>query len=88
MLIDLEDVCRTVGLVLGRRVVHANDRLMEDLGAESIDLLNIVVALEQKHGVSIDEAATGDVSTVRDLHQLVSRSPRAAIVPADPARTA
>jgi acyl carrier protein len=88
MLIDVDDVCRTVGLVLGRRTVHPHDRLMEDHGAESIDLLSIVVALEQKHGVSIDEGAMGGVSTVRDLHQLVSRSPRAAIVPADPARTA
>ena len=35
MLIDLEEVGRTVSLVLGRRDVKADDRLIEDLGAES-----------------------------------------------------
>lgn len=85
MLIDLEDVCRTVGLVLGRRTTQPDDRLMEDLGAESFDVLNIIVTLEEKHGVSIDEAATAGVSTVRDLYQLVLKSPHAAASPTDPA---
>ena len=55
MLAELEEVCRTVGLVLGRRQVTADQRLMEDLGAESADILNIMVTLEQKYGVKIDE---------------------------------
>lgn len=85
MLIDLEDVCRTVGLVLGRRNTQADDRLMEDLGGESFDVLNIIVTLEEKYGVSIDEAAMADVSTVRDLYELVLKSPHAAAPTADPA---
>ena len=88
MLIELDDVRRTVGLVLGRRDPNADDRLAEDLGGESIDLLNIVVTLEQKYGVSIDEAATGGVSTVRDLYDLVLKSPHAPMSPADPGRPA
>jgi acyl carrier protein len=88
MLIELDDVCRTVGLVLGRRSVRADDRLMEDLGGESIDLLNVMVTLEQKYGVSIDEAAMAGASTVRDLYDLVLKSPHAANAPADPARPA
>ncbi len=88
MLIELDDVCRTVGLVLGRRTTAADDRVMEDLGAESIDVLNVMVTLEQKYGVSIDEAALAGVSTVRDLYQLVLKSPHAANPPADPGRPA
>jgi acyl carrier protein len=88
MLIDLDDVCRTVGLVLGRRNPKADDRLQEDLGAESIDVLNIVVTLEQKHGISIDEAAMARVSTVRDLYQLLLNNTDAASRPTDPARPA
>ncbi len=87
-MIELEEVCRTVGLVLGRRNVRAGDRLVEDLGAESVDELNIMVTLEQKYGVSIDEAAMAAVSTVRDLYDLALKSPHAAVPPADPARTA
>jgi acyl carrier protein len=88
MLIELEDVCRAVDLVLGRRNTTADARLTEDLGAESIDVLNVMVTLEQKYGVSIDEAAMATVSTVRDLFNLVLKSPHAAVPPADPARPA
>jgi acyl carrier protein len=83
MLIDIEDVCRTVGLVLGRRAPKADDRIQEDLGAESSDVLNIVVTLEQKLGVSIDETAMANVSTVRDLYQLLLKLPDAARRSAD-----
>ena len=85
MLIELDDVCRTVGLVLGRRDPKADDRIQEDLGGESID---IMVTLEQKHGISIDEAAMANVSTVRDLYDVVLKSPHAPIPAADPTRSA
>jgi acyl carrier protein len=88
MLIELEDVCRTVDLVIGRRNTSADDRLTEDLGAESIDVLNVIVTLEQKYGVSIDEASMGTVSTVRELYDLVLKSPHAAVPPTDSARPA
>ena len=88
MLIDLEDVCRTVSLVLGRRGVKADDRLMEDLAAESMDILVVMVTLEEKHGVTIDETAMAAVSTVRDLYDVVLKSPHAPISAADPSRSA
>ena len=87
MLIAVDDVCRTVGLVLGRRAVTPDDRLEADLGAESIDVLNIVVALEQQYGVSIPEAALAGVSTVRDLYDVVVKSSDGA-TPKNPARPA
>jgi acyl carrier protein len=88
MLIELEDVCRTVSLVLGRRGVKADDRLIEDLGAESIDVLGVMVTLEEKHGVTIDETAIARVSTVRDLYDVVLKSPHASIPASDPGRSA
>jgi acyl carrier protein len=87
MLINLEDVGRTVSLVLGRRNVKADDRLIEDLGAESMDILGVMVALEEKYGVAIDETAVAAVSTVRDLYEVVLKS-HAPIPPADTGRTA
>ena len=87
MLADLEEVCRTVGLVLGRRKVAAGHRMVEDLGAESADILNIMVTLEQKYGVKIDDAEMSSVSTVADLHALLARLADAR-QSADPDRTA
>jgi acyl carrier protein len=88
MLIDLDEVCRTVGLVLGRRDPKADDRLQEDLGAESMDVLNVVVTLEEKYGISIGEAAMASVSTVRDLYELLLKGPDVAIRSTDADRTA
>jgi acyl carrier protein len=85
MLIELPDVCRTVGLVLGKHDPAGDARLKEDLGAESMDLLNIMVTLEEKHGISIGEAAMAEVSSVRDLYQLVLKSPPAGAPTAGPA---
>ena len=87
-MIELEEVCRTVGLVLGKRGVKADDHLIEDLGAESIDILGIMVTLEEKYGVAVDEAAMAAVSTVRDLYEVLLKSPHAPTPAADPARSA
>ena len=86
-MIDLDDVVRTVSLVLGRREVKADDRLIEDLGAESMDVLGVMVTLEEKYGVAIDETAVAGVSTVRDLYDVVLKS-HAPIPPADTGRSA
>jgi acyl carrier protein len=86
-MINLDDVGRTVSLVLGRRDVKADHRLIEDLGAESMDVLGVMVALEEKYGIAIDETAAAGVSTVRDLYEVVLKS-HAPIPPADTGRTA
>jgi len=88
MLIELDDVCRTVSLVLGRRSAKPDDRLMEDLGAESIDILGVMVTVEEKYGIAVDEAAMAAVSTVRDLYDVALKSPHAPIKDTDPRRSA
>ena len=88
MLIELEEVCRTVSLVLGRRGVKADDVLVKDLGAESIDILGVMVTLEEKYGVVVDEAEMATVATVRDLYEVLLESPHAPTPAADPTRSA
>jgi acyl carrier protein len=73
MVIDLVDVAKTVGLVLGRVNLNPSDRLYEDLGAESADVLNIVVTVEEKFGIKIDDADVPSIRTISDLHELVRR---------------
>ena len=62
-----------VALQLGARVVEAGDRLIEDLGAESADLLNLVATLEDRYGIEIGEEEVAELSTVADVHDLVRR---------------
>jgi acyl carrier protein len=74
MFVEMEDIAKTVGLVLGRRKVAPTDRIFEDLGAESADMLNLVVTVEEKYGITIDEVTVPSIRTVTDLFELVHRA--------------
>ncbi len=72
---DLVD--QLTGLVaaqLGLSSVRAGDLIVEDLGAESMDIVNIVAGVEERFGVSIDQTALPDVHSVADLQALVERA--------------
>jgi acyl carrier protein len=71
MVVTIEDIQTLVGLQLGRRKVSAPDRLMEDLGAESADIVNIIATVEDKYQISLEEADISRVRTVRDLYDLI-----------------
>jgi acyl carrier protein len=71
MQVELDNIRKTVGLVLGRRNVAASDRLIEDLRAESADILNVIVTIEEEYGITIDETSVPSIRTVADLYDLV-----------------
>jgi acyl carrier protein len=73
MPVTSEDVVRIVRVQLGKSQVRESDRLMEDLGAESADMANLVAAVEERYGVRIPEADFAAIRTVSDLHRLVER---------------
>ncbi len=57
-----------VSLVFVRSsVVH----LQVDLGAESIDLQNLLAAVEKRYGVKFEDDELEDYSTVAGLYQLI-----------------
>ena len=73
MPVSVEVIQELVGRQLGRRGVKADDHLMADLGVESIDILNLVRALEEKFQVSVTDDEVANLQTVRDLHAVVLR---------------
>lgn len=73
MIPTLSDVRRLVERQLGRRGVRDEDRIVEDLGAESLDVVHLVAAAEDAWGLEIDEEELADVKTVADLHALIAR---------------
>lgn len=72
-----EAVRLAVELQLGRERVELDDRLVEDLEADSFDLMSIVVRLEEDLGVHIIEESAAAVRTVDDLVHLVASLRRA-----------
>jgi acyl carrier protein len=71
--VPLAQVAALVALRLGRVEVAADDRLFEDLAAESGDLVVLLADLEERHGVIFAEAEIAEVRTVGDLHRLLVR---------------
>lgn len=69
--VKIEDIENLVAVQLGRRRVTASDRIIEDLGAESLDVVNIVAALEDRYQIVIEEVELPDLVTVADLYACV-----------------
>jgi len=71
--ISMEDIKKLVALQLGVRIVAEQDRLMEDLGAESADVANIVAAVEEKYHIVVKESEIAKIFTPTDLFELVRK---------------
>ena len=69
----LDEIRHVVALELGVKQVGGNDHLVEDLGVESIDLVAILSAIEDRWGVTARDADLSQVATVADLHRLMDR---------------
>jgi long-chain acyl-CoA synthetase len=72
------------GLVPGRADPEA--RLVEELGLDSLDLVELVSRVEKRYGVSIDESLIGPGATIGDLERMANRGldAGAASVPGSP----
>lgn len=47
-------------------------RFADDLGADSLDLVELVEALEEAFGVRIDDEELADIATVGEAHELLA----------------
>jgi acyl carrier protein len=70
--VTLESLCSLVALQLGRHEVDPDARLVEDLGADSMDLVSLLASIEERTGVGLDETAFAEVSTTRELHARIA----------------
>ena len=66
------EVLEIVEVQLGNRGVRRSDHLQADLGADSADVLNLVLALEDRFALSIGEEEVAELQTVEDVLRLVS----------------
>jgi acyl carrier protein len=73
MTITLADLKTLVGLQLGKLNIDETAQFVQDLGAESADILNIVLAVEDKYRVSIAESEMAEIRSTADLYTLVKR---------------
>ena len=64
---NITEIIQLVALQLGKHRVAPEDRFIEDLGAESIDIVNIIATAEERYGLFISEEAMGRIRTPGDL---------------------
>jgi acyl carrier protein len=69
-----ESLIRLVEVQLGRKKVKLEDRFAEDLGAESIDMVNLMVTIEENTGVFIPEEVIPELKTLQDLLNFIISS--------------
>ncbi len=72
--ITLKDIETLVAAQLGKRTATASQRFFADLGAESIDVVNVVAAVEETYDISLDNEASARIDTVDDLFKVVQRA--------------
>jgi acyl carrier protein len=70
-----ERVCKVLAqnLAVPESDVQPNSRFKEDLDADSLDLVEAVLALEEEFGLSIPEEEMEDVKTVGQAIDLVAQ---------------
>lgn len=49
-------------------------RLKDDLGADSIDAVEVIMSLEDEFGMSIDDDAAQNIKTVQDLVNYIEKN--------------
>jgi len=64
--------CAVDVLSVDAEKVTMDARFNEDLGADSLDLVELVMALEEAFDVSVDESELDGVETVRQAYELVT----------------
>ena len=67
----IDEITTLVRLQLGLKEVHPEHYLIEELGADSADVVNIIAAIEEKYNIFIDEEELINIRTVTDLHNQV-----------------
>jgi acyl carrier protein len=80
MTVNIEDIKRVVSLQMGIRDVGDKDHFLEELGAESLDVLNIIAAIEEKYNVAIKDSEIPDLQTPTALYMFVKERSKTGIL--------
>lgn len=61
-------------LNIEEKKIEDNSRLVEDLGADSLDMIEMLMTLEEKFGVSIPDDKTSDLKTVANIANFIDKT--------------
>ena len=64
-------VARKIGV--GREELRAETRLLDDLGADSLDIVELALAVEDEFGVALSDRELNRIVTLSDLEGFLAR---------------
>ena len=73
MNVSIEEIISIVSLQLGIKDALVEHRLVEDLGAESADIANMIATFEEKYQIFINEEMIAKIRSVKDLHSTINQ---------------
>ena len=70
-----EKVCKMLGEQLGisPESIRPEQEVVKDLGADSLDVVELMMALEDTYGITLPEEEVEKVKTVQDIVDMMDR---------------
>ncbi|MDE1920515.1 MAG: acyl carrier protein [Candidatus Omnitrophica bacterium] len=64
-----EEIINTISKILGvkKEEIKGDSRLIEDLGADSLDIAELILNIEDQFNIKISEDEVGKFKTVKDV---------------------
>lgn len=64
-----EKVIKMIAKKLGKKTedINLNSRLVEDLGADSLDVVELLMVLEDEYGITIPDEEAVNLNTIGDI---------------------
>ncbi len=71
----LEKVCKMLGEHLGiaPESIRPEQKIVEDLNADSLDVVELMMALEEEYGITLPEEEMENIKTVQDVADMMER---------------
>lgn len=61
-------------LNIDEKKIEKNSKIVEDLGADSLDMIEMLMTLEEKFGVTVPDEKTGELKTVADIANFIDEA--------------
>ena len=70
-----EKVCKMLAEQLGieESKIQPESEVMKDLGADSIDVVELLMALEDEHGITLPDDEVEKLKTVQDIVDMMEK---------------
>ncbi|SHH46097.1 acyl carrier protein [Thermosipho atlanticus] len=72
---EIEKIRQLIAEQLGVDVSEVTDdkNLTDDLGADSLDMVDLVMAFEDEFGIKVEDSDLSRIKTVKDIIDLISQ---------------